>query len=56
MLEWQAIGGFGYCVFGEVLSGLEVVEQIASAEVTDTEAFDLLPIRTVLIKTVTRVK
>ncbi len=52
----QSVDGFGYCVFGEVLTGLEVVEQIASAEVTDTEAFDLLPIRTVLIKTVTRVK
>lgn len=52
----RSVDGFGYCVFGEVLSGLEVVEQIASAEVTDTDAFDLLPIRTVLIKTVTRVK
>ena len=52
----RSVDGFGYCVFGEVLSGLEVVEQIASTEVTDTEAFDLLPIRTVLIKTVKRVK
>jgi cyclophilin family peptidyl-prolyl cis-trans isomerase len=52
----RSVDGFGYCVFGEVLSGLEVVEQIASAEVTDTEKFDLLPIRTVLIKTVKRVK
>ncbi len=52
----RSVDGFGYCVFGEVLAGLEVVEEIASAEVTDTEAFDLLPIRTVLIKTVTRVK
>jgi cyclophilin family peptidyl-prolyl cis-trans isomerase len=52
----DTVGGFGYCVFGEVLSGLEVVERIASEEVTDTETFDLLPVRTVLIKTVKRVR
>ncbi|MGD9646285.1 MAG: peptidylprolyl isomerase [Pirellulales bacterium] len=52
----SSVGGFGYCVFGEVLSGLEVVERIAREEVTDTENFELLPVRTVLIKTVKRVR
>ncbi|MBX9791498.1 MAG: peptidylprolyl isomerase [Pirellulales bacterium] len=52
----DSVDGFGYCVFGEVLSGLEVVEQIARAEVTDTAAFDLLPVHTVLIKAVKRVR
>ena len=52
----ETVDGFGYCVFGEVLSGLEVVERIARAEVTDTAVFDLLPVHTVLIKIVKRVR
>ena len=29
--------GYGYCVFGEVIEGLDVVDKIGSAKVHDTQ-------------------
>jgi len=44
--------GYGYCAFGEVTKGLEVVERISDVEVQDTEEFDRTPVKTVLIKSI----
>jgi len=41
---------FGYCVFGEVIEGLEVLDQIAGTKVQATEQFEKLPVETVLIE------
>ena len=43
---------YGYCVFGEVTSGLDVAEQIASADVEQSGEFVNLPKERVVIKTV----
>lgn len=47
---------YGYCVFGEVIDGLDVVERIARADVHDTEQFEKLPVRTVSIESARRVR
>jgi cyclophilin family peptidyl-prolyl cis-trans isomerase len=48
---------YGYCVFGEVVSGLEVLDEIAQQEVSDNGGvFQFLPKRLVVVKDVRRVK
>ena len=48
--------GYGYCVFGEVTEGMEVLDRIAKASVHDTDKFVGLPVETVVIKSVRQVK
>jgi len=50
----QTAQEFGYCVFGKVTQGMEVVAKIAAGDVHDTEQFDRIPVATVLIKTIRR--
>jgi peptidyl-prolyl cis-trans isomerase A (cyclophilin A) len=47
---------YGYCVFGEVISGMEVVDKITASPVQDTDKLDQTPVQTVVIKSVRRVK
>jgi cyclophilin family peptidyl-prolyl cis-trans isomerase len=49
---------YGYCVFGKVIAGLEVIDQISEVEVSDhgTPEFDAVPKRTVLIKSARRMR
>lgn len=42
--------GFGYCVFGEVIEGMDVLDRIANIEVSTQGEFELLPVRTVVIQ------
>jgi peptidyl-prolyl cis-trans isomerase B (cyclophilin B) len=48
---------FGYCPFGKVLSGMDVVQKIAQGDVKDTvkdgRSFEQLPVDPVIIKQVT---
>jgi len=46
--------GYGYCVFGEVIVGMEVVDKIAEAPVNDTSRFERTPVQTVLIRSIRR--
>ena len=41
---------YGYCVFGEVIDGMNVVEKIAAVGVHDSEAFTSTPIEPVVIR------
>ncbi len=41
---------YGYCVFGEITSGLDVLEKIAAVQVRDTETFVRLPVQPVTIQ------
>ncbi len=52
----RTLEGYGYCVFGEVVEGLDVVDKIAEAEVHDKPQFEQIPVQTVLIRSVRRVK
>ncbi len=56
----REVEDYGYCVFGEVIGGLDIVEKMAKAEVTDKEkdgeVFQLTPQRTVLIESAKRTR
>jgi cyclophilin family peptidyl-prolyl cis-trans isomerase len=48
--------GYGYCVFGQVTAGLEVLDKIGSVPVEDTPQFDRKPVQVVVLKSVRQVK
>jgi cyclophilin family peptidyl-prolyl cis-trans isomerase len=47
---------YGYCVFGEVSSGMETVDAIGKAEVSRTEQFESAPIKPILIESMRQLK
>lgn len=47
--------GFGYCVFGQVIAGMEVVDQIAKSPTHSFQYFQDVPINNILITSVHRV-
>jgi peptidyl-prolyl cis-trans isomerase B (cyclophilin B) len=47
---------YGYCVFGEVIEGMDVVDRINEAEVSDTENFERTPTQPIIIKTIRRIR
>ena len=47
---------YGYCVFGEVVQGQDVLQKLEAAPVKDTEKFKMLPVETVLIHSVGRLR
>jgi cyclophilin family peptidyl-prolyl cis-trans isomerase len=46
----------GYCVFGEVIDGMEVVERIAAAKVHDRDMFVSTPVQPIVIESIERVR
>lgn len=48
--------GYGYCVFGEVTAGMEVVEQVAKSQVEDRDDFVNLPREQVVIKKMRKIR
>ncbi|MEX2118115.1 MAG: peptidylprolyl isomerase [Pirellulales bacterium] len=47
---------YGFCVFGEVVEGLEVLDKLERIEVHGTAGFDKLPVETVLIESARRLR
>jgi peptidyl-prolyl cis-trans isomerase A (cyclophilin A)/peptidyl-prolyl cis-trans isomerase B (cyclophilin B) len=47
---------YGYCVFGEVISGMETVDAIGKAEVHRTEKFESTPVTPILIESMRQSK
>jgi cyclophilin family peptidyl-prolyl cis-trans isomerase len=47
---------YGYCVFGEVVSGMDVIERIAKTDVHKTELFDNVPTHPVIIEAMRSLK
>ncbi|MGW8256371.1 MAG: peptidylprolyl isomerase [Thermoguttaceae bacterium] len=52
----RTAAGYGYCVFGKVISGMNVVDAIAAVPLHETEQFDQTPIHPVVIKSIRRIK
>jgi len=52
----ESMQGYGYAVFGEVVSGMEVVDKIGAAPTGMRNRFRDVPMETVIIKGVRRVK
>ncbi|MBC8356683.1 MAG: peptidylprolyl isomerase [Planctomycetes bacterium] len=51
----EASENAGYCVFGEVIEGMEVIDQIAKAEVHDTGDFPQMPVEAIVITSIEQV-
>lgn len=47
---------YGFCVFGEVVEGMDVLDRIADVSVVEHEPFTKLPTRTVLIESAVRLR
>jgi cyclophilin family peptidyl-prolyl cis-trans isomerase len=52
----RSLEGYGYCVFGEITQGLDVAEAIGEVEVHDTEQFERIPVKPVVIQSIRRVR
>lgn len=48
--------GFGYCVFGRVVEGWDVIDAIAQVPVKESDEFTALPTETVMIRSAKRVR
>jgi peptidyl-prolyl cis-trans isomerase A (cyclophilin A) len=46
----------GYCVFGEVVAGMDVVDQIADAAVVDKDLFPKVPVQPIVVESIRRVR
>ena len=46
---------YGYCVFGKVVEGMDVVDEIAAANVADQGAFANVPVKPIVIESIRRV-
>ncbi len=52
----RTVEEYGFCVFGQVTDGLDVVEKIAKAPVHDLEGFESTPRQAVTIKSARRLR
>jgi cyclophilin family peptidyl-prolyl cis-trans isomerase len=48
--------GYGYCVFGDVIAGMDVVDKINDVAVHDTAALDRTPVQPVVVKSIRRIR
>ena len=48
--------GYGYCVFGEIIEGIEVVDKINGVEVRDTADFERTPVQPIVISSIRRIR
>jgi cyclophilin family peptidyl-prolyl cis-trans isomerase len=48
----QARGGAGYCVFGKVVDGMDVVDKIAQAQTANRDQHEAVPVEDIVIKSI----
>ena len=48
--------GYGYCVFGKVTEGSDIVDRIAGAPVHDTSEFECTPVEAIEIKSIQQIR
>ena len=46
--------GFGYCVFGKVIEGMDIVDKIAKVHTTVRNRMEDVPVHPVIIKSIRR--
>lgn len=52
----RTLEGYGYCVFGKITAGLDVLDKIAKVKVHNTDRFERIPVETVMIRSVHRMR
>lgn len=52
----REVAEYGYCVFGQVTEGLDVIEKIGKTQVRNVQDFEMTPSQAVIIKTARRVR
>jgi len=55
-LDYPSRDGWGYCVFGKVISGMEVVDKIKSVKTGDKGMYQNVPLTPIVIESATLVK
>ena len=48
--------GYGYCVFGEVIAGMDVVDKINNVPVHNASGLDRTPVQPVVVKSIRRIR
>ena len=43
---------YGYCVFGEVIQGMELLDAMGEVDVTDSEGFAKLPVQPIVVESI----
>lgn len=54
-LDHKGIRSFGYCVFGKVIEGMDVLDKIAKVRTTRKKHYSDVPHKTVLIKEIIKI-
>jgi cyclophilin family peptidyl-prolyl cis-trans isomerase len=52
----RTVEDYGYCVFGRVIEGMEVVDRIGKMPVHDKSGFEMTPSQPVVIKSAKRIR
>jgi cyclophilin family peptidyl-prolyl cis-trans isomerase len=52
----HSAASYGYCVFGTVTDGLDVVEKIGGVKVHDTKDFERTPEQLLVIKSIRQIR
>lgn len=52
----RTLAGYGYCVFGKVIEGMDVVDKIGAVAVHDTEKLERTPVEVVAIRSMRQVQ
>jgi cyclophilin family peptidyl-prolyl cis-trans isomerase len=54
--DWENAKDFGYCVFGEVVQGLDVLDRIAKLPVAKSDPFPTMPAEKVVVQAVRQLR
>ena len=55
-LNYKGPQNYGYCVFGKVVSGMSTIDKIKAVNTTTKNGHENVPIETIEIRSITRVK
>jgi len=54
-LDYRDKANYGYCVFGKVIEGMNVIDEIKMVKTTEKGSYKDVPVKPVIIKSITRV-